>query len=300
MNNTPIVFEHPKFGQVRTGYDEQGRPYLVAIDICRALGIQNSRDALAQLDEDEKGDVGITDVIGRVQKTAIVYEPGFYSLVLRSRKPEAKEFKRWVTHEVLPSIHRTGSYSSVLNTPTPRPTLEELARGVLNQCREIKELEATVQEQNAVIAEFKPKAFFYETYLKDKFFRSDLFAKILRQGGFKVSRNSFIVLLRDELRWTSKQKNSRDLPNDKGLDTKYICLGPNWLGKPVKSLPKDWTPLKNGANCATFVTPLGALYFFNYYEKEGLDRARGIFNNLRTAIKQALILWPGEKVDSNG
>lgn len=92
--------------------DRDGQPWFVLADVCRVLEIANSRDAAARLDDDERGDVGITDAIGREQATAIINESGLYSLILTSRKPEAKRFKRWVTHDVLPAIRRTGAYGT--------------------------------------------------------------------------------------------------------------------------------------------------------------------------------------------
>lgn len=88
----------------------KGESWWVATDVCRALGIDNSRQALARLEEDEKG-VITNDTLGGQQEMAIISEPGLYALILTSRRPEAKRFKRWVTHEVLPTIRRTGTYS---------------------------------------------------------------------------------------------------------------------------------------------------------------------------------------------
>lgn len=87
--------------QVRT-VTKDGEAWFVAKDVCEVLGIANSRDATTKLDEDERDDVGITDAIGRKQKTTVVSEPGLYKLIFTSNKPEAKSFKRWVTHEVIP------------------------------------------------------------------------------------------------------------------------------------------------------------------------------------------------------
>jgi prophage antirepressor-like protein len=87
-----------------------GEPWFVASDVCGVLGIRNARDAIADLDEDEKG-VANTDTLGGAQDMNIVSESGLYSLVFRSRKPEARAFRKWVTSEVLPAIRRTGSFS---------------------------------------------------------------------------------------------------------------------------------------------------------------------------------------------
>lgn len=88
-----------------------GDPWWVAADVCGALGIADTRKSVSYLDEDERTTSPVTDSLGREQQTYIVNEPGLYSLILRSRKPEAKAFKRWITHEVLPTLRKTGSYS---------------------------------------------------------------------------------------------------------------------------------------------------------------------------------------------
>ena len=97
--------------EVRVVIDEiTGEPLWVAKDVCDALGYSNSRQALAKLDDDEKG-VRKIDTLGGDQEMAIVNESGLYTLILRSNKPEAKRFKKWVTSEVLPSIRKTGTYA---------------------------------------------------------------------------------------------------------------------------------------------------------------------------------------------
>ena len=102
------IFEAEAFGQVRV-VDVDGEPWFVARDVCECLELGNPRTSIALLDEDEKG-VHTMDTPGGAQEMSIVSEAGLYSLILRSRKPEAKAFKRWITHEVLPSIRRTGGY----------------------------------------------------------------------------------------------------------------------------------------------------------------------------------------------
>jgi prophage antirepressor-like protein len=96
--------------QVRVITDKQGEPWFVAADVCACLAIRNPSDALNRLDDDEKG-LGLTETPGGEQSMSTVNEAGLYNLVLGSRKPEARRFKRWVTHEVLPAIRRTGRYA---------------------------------------------------------------------------------------------------------------------------------------------------------------------------------------------
>ncbi|MFP4018514.1 MAG: Bro-N domain-containing protein [Bacteroidales bacterium] len=108
MNNLKI-FENKEFGEVRVR-QKDGEFWFVAKDICEALEISKYRDAVNRLDRDERGSL-LVDTPGGAQEMTAINEPGMYSLVLRSRKPEAKKFKRWVTHDVLPQLRKTGTYS---------------------------------------------------------------------------------------------------------------------------------------------------------------------------------------------
>jgi len=107
-----VKFNNEQFGELRIA-DIGGNPWFMARDVCSILGLENVSQKLTSLDDDEKSYIILNDVTvnGGTPKKLIVSESGFYSLVLSSRKPEAKSFKKWVTSEVLPSIRRTGSYS---------------------------------------------------------------------------------------------------------------------------------------------------------------------------------------------
>lgn len=109
--NPTTTFASPAGQSVRV-IDRAGEPWFVAADVCQALDVQNSRDAISRLDEDEK-DVVLTDTLGGGQLTNVVSESGLYSLIMGSRKPEAKPFRRWVTHEVLPAIRKNGRYEAM-------------------------------------------------------------------------------------------------------------------------------------------------------------------------------------------
>lgn len=110
-SNTMVkVFENEQFGQVRTVMIDN-EPWFVGADVCKALDLSNSRDAMSRLDRDEKNTVALTDGNRGNPNVTIVSESGLYSLIMRSRKKEAVQFKRWITHDVLPSIRRTGSYT---------------------------------------------------------------------------------------------------------------------------------------------------------------------------------------------
>lgn len=120
------IFRAPTGQDIRTVIVD-GEPWFVAADIASALDLGNVRSSVALLDEDEKG-VHTMDTPGGLQAVTIVNEPGLYSLILRSRKPEAKAFKRWITHEVLPAIRRTGTYA--IAAPAELDELEAARRYV--------------------------------------------------------------------------------------------------------------------------------------------------------------------------
>ena len=127
MNIVAFNFES---SNVRVTMGENGEPMFVAADVCQALTIDNHRNVLARLDDDEKG-VQIMDTPGGRQELATVNESGLYSLILTSRKPEAKRFKRWVTHEVLPSIRKTGSYVSAASVGTLTTLTQDRVSAIL-------------------------------------------------------------------------------------------------------------------------------------------------------------------------
>lgn len=105
------VFEHPAFGEVRT-VTIDGEPWFVGKDVAQMLGYAKPHNAVQiHVDEDDALKQGITDSLGRLQEMTIINESGLYSLIMSSKLPSAKEFKRWVTSEVLPTIRRQGSYS---------------------------------------------------------------------------------------------------------------------------------------------------------------------------------------------
>lgn len=126
--------------------EQDGAPWFVAADACRVLGLGNGRSSLALLDEDEKG-VHSMDTPGGEQEMAVVNESGLYSLILRSRKPEAKTFKRWITHDVIPSIRNTGGYggNAELNT-------ERLIAAIERQAEE----NARLRTENGLLRLFQP------------------------------------------------------------------------------------------------------------------------------------------------
>lgn len=131
MNTTiPSVFSF-NASEVRTVIVD-GEPWFSAADVCSVLGVKNHRDALMHLDADEKGVVS-SDTPGGIQQISIINESGLYALVLRSRKPEAKPFIKWVTKEVLPAIRKTGQYVAAPYSASPGDALTKEQADALRQ-----------------------------------------------------------------------------------------------------------------------------------------------------------------------
>lgn len=162
------IFENAEFGEIRAA-EINGEPWFIAVDVCRALEVKNSRDAIARLDEDEKNTVVLTDGTPGNPIMTIINEAGLYALVLSSRKPEAKAFKRWVTHEVLPTIRQHGAYMTgatlerALNEPD---FLISLATKLKAEREARKALEVDNKIKDQQIAELKPKASYYDLILQ--------------------------------------------------------------------------------------------------------------------------------------
>ena len=155
------IFNNDRFGQVRI-VPVDGELMFVAKDVCDCLEITKHRDAISRLDSDERGSVNL-DTPGGKQDIAAINEYGLYSLVLSSRKPEAKEFKRWITHDVIPAIRKTGSYSMVI----PQ-TLPEALRAYADEVESHNATKAIVAQQEQQIAEFKPVKDYVDKILSSK------------------------------------------------------------------------------------------------------------------------------------
>lgn len=139
------LFKNEKFGEIRTVTDETGFTTFIAKDVCDALGISKYRDAVSRLESYEKGCPVVVDTPGGKQSLISITESGLYSLVLLSRKPEAKEFKRWLVCEVLPQIRKYGAYMTnrTLDNISKYPEkLGELLDNLRNERRKSDALEA--------------------------------------------------------------------------------------------------------------------------------------------------------------
>nr|DAG02676.1 MAG TPA: repressor domain protein [Myoviridae sp. ctCpP1] len=203
--NTKIQTFNFNNATLRTLTDENGDPWFVAKDVCDILEISNNRDAISQLDNDEKNTVVIPDGIPGNPNKTIISEPGLYKLIMRSRKPEAREFQRWITHEVLPTIRKTGGYIPATEADSDE---DILAKAVLIAQKTIDLKNRQLQAKDARIMELEPKAQALDAFtnVEDKLLVRDA-AKILSNAGTVISEKQLREWMNDN-DWIYKANGS--------------------------------------------------------------------------------------------
>lgn len=150
------VFTNPTFGSIRT-LNIDGEPWFVASDVCKALDIDPT--STRRLDDDEKNTLRLTQGIPGNPNVTVVNEPGLYTLVLGSRKPEAKAFKRWITHEVIPSIRKHGGYVAGQEHMSDE---ELMAKALLMAQKTIADRDARISALQVEVAVAQPKAAYFD------------------------------------------------------------------------------------------------------------------------------------------
>lgn len=195
--NDLTIFQNEEFGEVRT-IQVNNEPWFIASDVCRALEIANTSDAIKRLDDDEKSKFNLGLSGG---ETNCVNEYGLYNLVLGSRKQEAKDFKRWITHEVIPQIRKTGGYH------LPQ-TYAEALRAYADKVEQNEKLAA----ENAKLL---PKAEFFDAVTDSKSAISiGEVAKVLDVG---IGQNKLFAFLRDR-----KILDRQNIPYQEYIDRGYF------------------------------------------------------------------------------
>lgn len=236
--------------QVRT-IEINGEPWFVGKDVAKALGYSNKRDALDKhVDADDKG-VAKCDTPGGAQDMAIINESGLYSLILSSKLPTAKEFKRWVTSEVLPTIRKHGAYA------TPE-TLEEM---LANPANMIKVLETLQQEQaarrklEAQAEEDKPKVLFANSVeaATTSILVGDM-AKLLRQNGLEIGQKRMFEYLRNNGYLIKQRGESYNMPTQRSLERGWMEIKESTVVQPNGSTRITRTPKITGKGQVYFVS----------------------------------------------
>lgn len=249
------VFDNREFGQIRALVDSQGAPAFVAKDVCLALGIGKYRDAVSTIDDDERGSVLVDTPGGRQQMTTVT-EPGFYKLVMRSRKPEAKAFQRWVTHEVLPALRRDGGYM-VARDETPEQTM---ARAVLLAQQTIDRQKSRIAGLEAENEEMRPKALFADAVAaSDGTCLIGEFAKMLRQNGVDIGQNRLFAMLRED-GYLGKVGQNRNVPTQRSMELGLFRIKETAITHSDGHVTINRTPKLTGK---------GQRYFLERYGKTG-------------------------------
>lgn len=200
------IFSNPAFGEIRVT-DQNGEPWFVAADVCRALDIGNPTQAIARLDSDES-----TLISNEGREMNIISEPGLYALVLGSRKPEAKAFKRWVTHEVIPSIRRTGGYIAGAESMTPE---ELMAKALTVAQKTLADREARLSVLTVENQIMQPKAEYFDELVDRNLLTN--FREAAKQLG--VPPKKFVQFLLDK-KYVYRDKRGKLMPyedKNKGL-----------------------------------------------------------------------------------
>lgn len=229
------IFNNPDFGEVRTlNIDEE--PWFVGKDVAVALGYTNPRDALAKhVDGEDKNTVAICDGTPGNPNTTIINESGLYSLVLSSKLPTAKAFKRWITHDVIPSIRKNGGYIAGQETMSAE---ELMAKALLVAKKTIEEKEAELsrkQVENAIMA---PKADYFDE-LVDRNLLTGIRETAKELG---VKQKVFVDFLLDK-KYLHRSKSGKLTPTagkGDGLFEMKECFNEktSWAGTQVMVTPK--------------------------------------------------------------
>lgn len=213
------VFNNTEFGRVRTMMIK-GSPWFVAKDVCECLGITKHRDAVSRLDGDERGSVEV-DTLGGTQQMAAVNEYGLYSLVLSSRKPSAKAFKRWITHEVIPAIRKHGAYMT-------GETLEQALTSpdfLIRLATELKTEQEARKTAEAQIEADKPKVLFADSVAAShgSILVGEL-AKLLNQNGIDIGQNRLFNWLRENGYLICRKGTDYNMPTQRSMEMQLFNI----------------------------------------------------------------------------
>ena len=249
------IFHNPEFGKIRI-VEVNNEPWFVGKDVAKILGYSNSRKALIDhIDEEDKG-VTKCDTLGGTQNLTIINESGLYSLVLSSKLPTAKKFKRWVTSEVLPSIRKHGAYL----------TPEKLEEALLNPDTLIKlatDLKAEREKRIALEVQAeqdKPKVLFADAVSAShtSILVGEL-AKILKQNGVNIGQNRLFAELRDRGFLIKRKGSDWNMPTQKSMDMRLF---------EIKETIISHADGHTSINKTVKVTGTGQQYFINLFVQE--------------------------------
>lgn len=252
MNNLQI-FDSPDFGQIRT-IQQNGEPWFVGKDVADILGYQNgSRDVNRHVDEDDRQNYQ-NGTFESNRGLTIINESGLYSLILSSKMPKAKEFKRWVTSEVIPAIRKTGGYIAGSENMTDA---EIMAKAVLVAQSTIRQRDQRIKELENDVAAAKPKVLFADAVsASDSTILIGDLAKILKQNGYNTGQKRLFQWLRDNGYLIKRQGADYNSPTQRSMELGLFR---------VKETPIIHADGHVTVNKTVKVTPKAQIYFANKF-----------------------------------
>ena len=251
MNDLQI-FNSPEFGEIRT-IEKDGEPWFVGKDVAAALGYEKPTDAVRKhVDVEDRG-ISKMETPSGAQETTIINESGLYSLVLSSKLPTAKKFKRWVTSEVIPSIRKHGAYMTPdkLEEVMLKPdTLIQLAQNLKAEQEKRTALEVKMEEQ-------KPKVLFAESVeaAKTSILIGEL-AKLLKQNGINIGQNRLFEWLRQNGYLIRRQGSDYNMPTQRAMEMGLFEIKETTITHSDGHIHVSKTPK---------VTGKGQVYFVNLF-----------------------------------
>ena len=248
-DNMIEIFKNEEFGEIRT-LTINNEPYFVGKDIASVLGYSNPRKALIDhVDEEDKG-VTNCDTLGGKQKMTVINESGLYSLILSSKLPTAKKFKRWVTSEILPSIRKHGAYMTE-ETIEKAITNPDFLIKLATELKHEKEQRKLLEEEKKINA---PKVIFADAVsVSDTNISIGSLSKLLKQNGINVGRNRLFEWLRENKYLISKGSD-KNMPTQRSMEQGLFEVKEGTIGTPNGEVKLTKT---------TMVTGKGQQYFIN-------------------------------------
>lgn len=248
-DNMIEIFKNEEFGEIRT-IVVNGEPMFVGKDVASALGYKDTAKAIrVHVDEEDKG-VDEMDTPGGVQNITVINESGLYSLILSSKLPNAKKFKRWVTSDVLPSIRKHGAYMTE-ETIEKAITNPDFLIKLATELKHEKEQRKLLEEEKKINA---PKVIFADAVsVSDTNISIGSLSKLLKQNGINVGRNRLFEWLRENKYLISKGSD-KNMPTQRSMEQGLFEVKEGTIGTPNGEIKLTKT---------TMVTGKGQQYFIN-------------------------------------
>ena len=243
------IFENKEFGEIRTVVKD-GEPWFVGKDVAEILGYTNPQKAVREhVDDDDRG-VNEMDTPGRVQSVVVINESGLYSLILSSKLPNAKKFKKWVTSEVLPSIRKNGGYIAG----------QEIMSDDELMARALQVAQNKILERDKQIETMKPKAIFADAVAAShtSILIGDL-AKLISQNGVNIGQKRLFKWLRDTGYLIKREGSDRNMPTQRSMEMKLFEVKESTISNPDGSVRITRTPKVTGKGQQYFVNKFLAI-----------------------------------------